>query len=787
MRFGRVQLVVGLVTLVGLTLAHVLLAATPASAEQEPSVDLQGLDLVPRSTWGVSGANRDATQTPSIKSQVWDMVQVGDRMFVAGGFLKVQESKDSTEIPQSFIAAFDVKTGDWIDTWRPELDRIAYALETIDGKLLVGGEFQNVNGQAREGIVALDPLTGEIDPSFPTSMQRIWSDYRAMVRDIHVEGSDVYIAGKFSHIVGSDGNRSRAMNAAKVNGTGDVDLSWTPEVTGSSIWGIAVDPDRGHVHFSGFFSAVNGEADSGYFHSVNDTNGDSIPGLIDLPRNYPRQPQMFDSAMGDDLLFVGGEQHMMEVVDPDTHAMLGYHHTGYSNDGFEYSGRFAGGAYQVVERIGDIIFAGCHCTVSQVGDDLNHYSSYSGRTPHRLAMAYNVTTGDIIADFMPDVHSPRDGIWAITADTNGCVWLGGDLHVGGVDHDKSRWLGGFAQLCEVGFDPDNVPDSDAIVAPRSTWRYNDSGADLGTSWYASDYDDLSWSEGSAELGFGENNLGTELTPGYVTYYFRHSFDIDAPLPSGLDILLKADDGAIVRLNGTELIRDNLPEGFVGASQPALGWKGGADEGFVSYTVPASALMAGTNVLAVEVHNVWSGNNDLRFDLQLNPSDEEPPAVPISDPIEINSLWRYTDSSGQAPPVGWPTSLDSAPEARAEFGFGDGDEVTTLTDGQEAYYFSHAFNIDNPADWGEDLNLGLVSDDGAVVYLNGTEVLRRNMPDGPITWNTRPITWQGGDDEKLQYFTIPTTALVAGENVMSVEVHNFWPGNNDLSFDLSLAD
>ena len=73
----------------------------------------------------------------------------------------------------------------------------------------------------------------------------------------------------------------------------------------------------------------------------------------------------------------------------------------------------------------------------------------------------------------------------------------------------------------------------------------------------------------------------------------------------------------------------------------------------------------------------------------------------------------------------------------------------------------------------------------MVYLNGTEVLRYNMPAGPIAFNTRPTDWVGGVDETFQEYTIDGAALVDGANLMTVEVHNFWPGNPDLSFDACL--
>lgn len=764
-----------------------LAAPTASSAEPRPdTIDLDALDMVPERTWGVSGQEPSTTQTPTLDVLVWDFAEIGDRMFVAGAFLNVQESKNATPIPQPYVAAFDVDTGDWISTWTPQVDRVVYALDVLpNGSLLLGGEFETVNGQARRGLVALDPLTGAIDTSFTGAVDRPWSEFRAMVRDIEVVGSEIYVAGNFSHLDGVGGSRTRVYKAGRFNApTGAIDATWKPQVTGSGVWGLAVDPVRSEIHLSGFFTAVNGEASTGHFHTVDGASGATAPGKIELPRNYPlSQLEIYDVAVGDGLVFTIGEQHMVQVLNASDHEMIGYHHTGQSNDGFEWGGGFAGGAYQAGERIGGVVYAGCHCTYSVRNGNVNHYSSFTGqRTPHRLVMAYEADTGRLIESFMPDINSPRDGTWAIGSDSNGCLYIGGDFHVGGVDSGASRWLGGFAKLCGEGPRLDGL-----LVEAESDWRYQDGGPEAA-GWEQSGFDDAAWPIGAGELGFGDGDENTVLTKGSVTYYARTTFDLQGPLPNSLELDLKADDGAVVYLNGVEVLRDNLPAGPIDASTSASTWRGGASEDFMSHVVSGDALVAGQNVLAVEIHNIWSGNNDLGFDLRLAPSDVviEPPEGPL---VELGSSWRHTDSSPGAAPAGWPATIDAGagilgPDA-GSFGFGEGDETTTVATGQEAYYFSQTFEVEDPAALAE-LTLGLVADDGAVVYLNGTEVLRSNMPtDRAIEWNTRPLTWRSGADEDLAVSTVSGAALVAGTNTITVEVHNFWPGNSDLSFDLSL--
>ena len=57
-------------------------------------------------------------------------------------------------------------------------------------------------------------------------------------------------------------------------------------------------------------------------------------------------------------------------------------------------------------------------------------------------------------------------------------------------------------------------------------------------------------------------------------------------------------------------------------------------------------------------------------------------------------------------------------------FGDGDEATTVSGGNITYLFRTTFMAGDAAD---ELWLELLRDDSAVVYLNGVEVLRDNLP------------------------------------------------------------
>ena len=173
-----------------------------------------------------------------------------------------------------------------------------------------------------------------------------------------------------------------------------------------------------------------------------------------------------------------------------------------------------------------------------------------------------------------------------------------------------------------------------------------------------------------------------VAAGQVTYYARKTFNFAGTVPPSLELLLKADDGAAVYLNGVEVLRDNLPDGPITASTPAAGWRSGSAEDFQSHMIPAAALVQGENVIAVEVHNIWRGNNDLGFDLALS-GGEVAVEVPQGPLVEVGSTWGYADSANGSP-AGWPRQAVGGVASTAQFGFGEGDEVTVLAGGQEAY-------------------------------------------------------------------------------------------------------
>lgn len=164
-------------------------------------------------------------------------------------------------------------------------------------------------------------------------------------------------------------------------------------------------------------------------------------------------------------------------------------------------------------------------------------------------------------------------------------------------------------------------------------------------------------------------------------------------------------------------------------------------------------------------------------------------------VAAGALWKYLDDGSdqgtawRVPdfPSGW-----TWPEGAAEFGYGDGDEVTTNCYGMDpdnkylTTYYRHAF------DWAEcrlitnPLALRVRRDDGVAVYLNQEEVFRNNLPEGELGYlTTASAAVSGAAESAWQSQTIPCAALSNGANTVAAEIHQSSAGSSDISFDLAL--
>jgi hypothetical protein len=539
-----------------------------------------------------------------------------------------------------------------------------------------------------------------------------------------------------------------------------------------------------------------------------------------------------------------------------------------------------------------------------------------------------------------------------------------------------------------------------LISTGAVWRYLDNGTDQGAAWRAVAFNDSTWSNGVAQLGYGDTprdettlvGFGPDANNKYITTYFRRAFTVNDPAAvQDLRVRLLRDDGAVVYLNGTEVIRENMPGGAIGFRTLAVNGITGADEStFYPFSISPTLLIAGNNVLAVEIHQNTNNSSDISFELELmangivgpggpsvaitSPVNDEtfaspaniaisggvtpvspaistveifqngiklgnatlipfstvtrfdytwnnapagsyalqaiattgtgtkgtsapvnitvsstanqPPTVSITSPannstfkaptnlnvqvsaadpdsslsrvefyrsgfflgqstvapynfnwsnalvgtfqltavavdnnsargtsapvsitftsaapavlVAMDSTWKYlATNEANAPTTDWTqrTYNDSLwGQGAAELGYGDGDEDTPIPCGIAVcggnnpgkwitYYFRRKFNVTDPTAY-TGLTVTLIYDDGAVVYLNGQEMYRVNMPTGTVSWSTttpRSVPEPTPPDVRL----ISAAGLAAGENIITVEIHQQNDTSSDVSFNLEL--
>src|SRR5687768_15614705 len=189
-----------------------------------------------------------------------------------------------------------------------------------------------------------------------------------------------------------------------------------------------------------------------------------------------------------------------------------------------------------------------------------------------------------------------------------------------------------------------LPVSAEILIPRgSTWKYHNLNVDLGTTWRGTNYNDTAWASGAGPLGGGDAHIVTPINygpadPRYPTIYFRRAFTIaNAAVYSGLTLRVLRDDAAIVYLNGVEVQAVNVttPIAFTAYS----GTDAGGETTYFEFSIPATGLVNGVNVIAVEGKQASAASSDFGFDLELegNADTTAPTLGTINPPQGANVL------------------------------------------------------------------------------------------------------------------------------------------------------
>lgn len=160
-------------------------------------------------------------------------------------------------------------------------------------------------------------------------------------------------------------------------------------------------------------------------------------------------------------------------------------------------------------------------------------------------------------------------------------------------------------------------------------------------------------------------------------------------------------------------------------------------------------------------------------------------------VPIDAEWRY-DASGSDLGSRWrePGFDDSSwPVGKALFYEERSDlpaaKNTPIPLGPITYYFRREVELQvDPAK--VRVEIEPLVDDGVVVWLNGVEVLRVFMPEGPIDATTLAARTVGNARFSGPY-EVPPSALRPGRNVLAVEVHQSREDSDDIVFGLEAVE
>ena len=164
-------------------------------------------------------------------------------------------------------------------------------------------------------------------------------------------------------------------------------------------------------------------------------------------------------------------------------------------------------------------------------------------------------------------------------------------------------------------------------------------------------------------------------------------------------------------------------------------------------------------------------------------------------IKTGDDWLYYDDN-ELPSANWVSSDDRDnlwKTGISPLGYGDDIVKTVISFGEDlnnkqiTKFFKKSFRIENPFNFLM-YKLNVQRDDGIVIYLNGYEIWRNNMPQGEILLvYTKAANLVFNTENELTYVTkiLSPEDFVYGINTLSASVHQARVESSDCLFNLEL--
>ena len=348
----------------------------------------------------------------------------------------------------------------------------------------------------------------------------------------------------------------------------------------------------------------------------------------------------------------------------------------------------------------------------------------------------------------------------------------------------------------------NQSSGGEILKRDAEWKFMVTNAALDAAWTTEGFDDSAWETGKAPLGFGDDYsetdpslpIGTVVGFGgddankNITTYFRSV--VDAGKISGyseLEVYIHVDDGAVVYINGQEVFRKGIEEGTEVKYDTTAKFKPKEE----TFRIPASLLKDGINVIAAEVHQDGGDSSDLWFEMGI---------TGIKTDLIIltrDAQWKYDDGGNDLGSVFAAIDYDDSAwqTGKAPLGFGDDYSETDPSlpigtvvgfGGDDANknmttYFRTVVEVGDLTGYAA-LECYIHVDDGAVVYVNGKEVLRKGIDEGiEVKYDTTSKF-----KPKEEILNLPMDIFQTGSNVIAVQVHQDGGDSSDLWFEMGMT-
>ena len=225
------------------------------------------------------------------------------------------------------------------------------------------------------------------------------------------------------------------------------------------------------------------------------------------------------------------------------------------------------------------------------------------------------------------------------------------------------------------------PTSTTLVEAGADWSYLYDGTAPAADWNQPDFDASSWTSGAAPQGWGQSTLGTTLTtsvsPKPLTSFHRHEFEVeDASVIEELQLTTRADDGIVLYVNGTEVLRHNIDEGTVGVGTYAnkAVSAGSAVDNPLTLTIPGYLITDGTNVITASVHSNYRSTPSHSFDLEATATLGTQPTPPAAARAPGNDDEAPADEPAAEEERTEASDNADAPASEKEAGAGDAPDT-----------------------------------------------------------------------------------------------------------------